>query len=120
MQTFVSCFIGAQDKQGGLHSDESTHPEFHYSCVLYLSSQQQDFTGGTFMWNDPPAEGEAGGERTISPMGPSRGSAIIFSSGTRRVLAPDASLSACPPAPTPSSDSQAPAATPSNRPRRAR
>ena len=34
LQTFVSCFIGAQDKQGGLHSDESTFKEFHYSCVL--------------------------------------------------------------------------------------
>ena len=41
LQTFVSCFIGAQDKQGGLHSDESTHSEFHYSCVMYLSTQHQ-------------------------------------------------------------------------------
>ena len=43
LQTFVSCFVGAQDKQGGLHSDESTFKEFHYSCVLYLSTQHLDF-----------------------------------------------------------------------------
>lgn len=80
MQTFVSCFIGAQDRQGGLHSDESTHPEFHYSAVLYLSTQGQDFEGGTFSWNDPPAPGQ-GSERVITPLSPSRGAAIIFSAG---------------------------------------
>ena len=39
LQTFVACFMGANEKQGGLHSDESTHAEFHYSCVMYLTSQ---------------------------------------------------------------------------------
>lgn len=85
LQTFVSCFIGAQDKQGGLHSDESTHKEFHYSCVMYLSTQGLDFEGGTFHWDDPaPAAigGEAAGAaRMRTPLAPSRGAAIIFSSG---------------------------------------
>ena len=83
LQTFVSCFIGAQDKQGGLHSDESTFKEFHYSCVLYLSTQHDEFEGGTFMYNDPPeAHGKPKGEpRVITPLSPSKGSAVIFSSG---------------------------------------
>jgi len=79
LQTFVSCFIGAQDKQGGLHSDESTFKEFHYSTVLYLSTQGLDFEGGTFKWSDPP---EAPGEpRVVTPVSPSKGSAVVFSSG---------------------------------------
>jgi len=79
LQTFVSCFIGEQDKQGGLHSDESTHKEFHYSCVLYLSTQHEDFEGGTFTWSDPAPAPDA--ERVLTPLSPSRGSAVIFSSG---------------------------------------
>jgi len=79
LQTFVSCFVGAQDKQGGLHSDESTHAEFHYSCVLYLSTQHMDFEGGTFNFNDPSEV--VGGDRVLTPLSPSRGAAVIFSSG---------------------------------------
>jgi len=79
LQTFVSCFQGAQDKQGGLHTDESTFKEFHYSCVLYLSTQHDDFEGGTFFWSDPPTE--EGGPRRHTPLAPSKGAAIIFSSG---------------------------------------
>ena len=29
-----------------LHTDEATHAVYHYSCVLYLSTQGHDFTGG--------------------------------------------------------------------------
>lgn len=79
LQAFVSCFIGEQDKQGGLHSDESTHKEFHYSCVAYLSTRGLDFEGGAFEWNDAPSV--AGGERVITRLEPSAGSANIFSSG---------------------------------------
>jgi len=79
LQTFVACFMGAQDKQGGLHSDESTHAEFHYSCVLYLTSQGEDFTGGTFSYSDAPAV--PGGPRLQTPLAPRKGSAVIFSSG---------------------------------------
>lgn len=79
LQTFVSKFVGAQDKQGGLHSDESTFGEFHYSCVLYLATQHTDFEGGTFMWSDaPPADGQP---RKVTPVSPTKGSAVIFSSG---------------------------------------
>ena len=79
LQTFVSCFIGAQDKQGGLHSDESTHKEFHYSCVLYLSTQHLDFEGGTFEFSDPPDA--PSGARVKSQLSPRAGHAVIFSSG---------------------------------------
>lgn len=83
LQTFVACFSGAQDKQGGLHSDESTFKEFHYSCVLYLTTQGEDFTGGTFMYNDrPEAHGQpSGSPRVVTPLAPKKGSAVIFSSG---------------------------------------
>ena len=77
LQTFVSCFIGAQDKQGGLHSDESTFAEFHYSCVAYLSTQGEEFEGGTFYWNDADADGA----RVETPIAPTKGMANIFSSG---------------------------------------
>lgn len=83
LQTFVSCFVGAGDKQGGLHSDESTHAEFHYSCVMYLSTQHEDFEGGTFAFSDPPADGT--GPRVAEPLSPSKGSAIIFSSGWENI-----------------------------------
>lgn len=42
-----------------LHTDEATHASYHYSCVLYLTTQNEDFEGGSFLWNDPAAEGEA-------------------------------------------------------------
>ena len=85
-----------------LHTDEATHASYHYSCVLYLSTQGEDFEGGSFVWNDPEpeAEGEdaaapeqkSSGDgdgfievgndgRVLTPYGPSRGSAVIFSSG---------------------------------------
>ena len=83
LQTFVSFFMGEQDKQGGVHSDESTFDEFHYSCVLYLSTQHEDFEGGTFAFSDPPKQ--SGGERVLSPLSPSRGSAVIFSSGWENI-----------------------------------
>lgn len=79
LQTFVSCFIGKGDKQGGLHSDESTFAEFHYSCVLYLSTQHEDFEGGSFFWSDPPPDG--GGARLETTLSPTKGSAVVFSSG---------------------------------------
>ena len=106
-QAFVACLAGAQEKkQGGLHADESSFAEFHYSCVLYLSTHSEDFDGGTFAFNDPQRKGTGTtGEpkdeaapaaaglstpgrtapdeatRTLSPMAPSIGNALIFSSG---------------------------------------
>ena len=79
LQTFVSCFEGAGAKQGGLHSDESTFKEFHYSCVLYLSTQLEDFEGGTFSWSDAPTV--AGAPRVNTPLSPTKGAAVVFSSG---------------------------------------
>lgn len=111
-QAFVACLAGAQEKkQGGLHADESSFAEFHYSCVLYLSTHSEDFHGGTFAFNDPQRTGTAitgasedeaapaaaeqstpeatiaeatipeESTRTLRPMAPSIGSALIFSSG---------------------------------------
>ncbi|EOD04788.1 hypothetical protein EMIHUDRAFT_125340, partial [Emiliania huxleyi CCMP1516] len=54
----------------GLHSDESTFPEFHYSAVLYLSTQGDDFEGGTFSWSDPPEAAPPEGQprRHVEPL----------------------------------------------------
>jgi hypothetical protein len=85
---------GAQQTGGGgavgdsiiLHTDEGTHACYHYSSVLYLNTQGVDFEGGNFVWNDlkPKEEGEDPGkseERVRTPLHPSRGAAVIFSSG---------------------------------------
>eukprot|EP00966_Prymnesium_polylepis_P044780 1037259-Prymnesium_polylepis.1 len=79
VQTFVSCFVGEQEKQGGLHADESSFSCFHYSCVMYLSTQGDDFEGGSFAFDDPPAE--EGGSRVLTPVPVQSGAAVIFSSG---------------------------------------
>eukprot|EP00964_Phaeocystis_antarctica_P164898 scaffold143912_cov99-Phaeocystis_antarctica.AAC.1 len=76
-QAFVARFDGEQDqqsvgvrpgpgsnlrpvsllsRQGGLHSDESTHREFHYSCVFYMASQHDEFEGGTLFFSDAAPE----------------------------------------------------------------
>lgn len=105
---------GAKQSGGGgsegdsviLHTDEATHACYHYSCVLYLSTQGEDFEGGAFVWNDPApegadgadgADGSAGGAdvedaasisearrkigRVLTRYGPTKGAAVIFSSG---------------------------------------
>lgn len=90
-----------------LHCDEATHTGYHYSCVLYLSTAGKDFEGGAFVFNDPaPKEDKAPGDeegdeedeedeeyyenlaeeirragRELTPYYPTRGSAVIFSSG---------------------------------------
>ena len=47
--------------------------------MLYLSAQGDDFDGGSFAFSDPdPA---APGGRALSPLSPSRGLAVFFSSG---------------------------------------
>jgi hypothetical protein len=70
------------------------------SCVFYLASQRDDFEGGTLFFSDAAPDGgqpqsaeQAGGsagaapgaapgaKRVLSPLSPSRGMAIIFSSG---------------------------------------
>lgn len=90
---------------GHYSKDEATHSGYHYSCVLYLSTQGVDFEGGDFIWNDPAdkKEGEPGRDekdddddeaewmsleeeirragRKLTPFHPTRGAAVIFSSG---------------------------------------
>ena len=92
-----------------MHTDEATHGGYHYSCVLYLSTQGEDFEGGNFVFNDPAPKDEkrssSGDEdededdyvepesymtleeeirragRKFIPFHPTRGAAVIFSSG---------------------------------------
>jgi hypothetical protein len=98
-----------------LHTDEATHSGYHYSCVIYLSTQGQDFEGGDFVFNDPEPKTTAEAAkpvvtvdnnnnndddddeeymtyeeqieamryagRKLTPFHPSRGAAVIFSSG---------------------------------------
>lgn len=60
-QTFVSRITGeAHDSSRQLlHADESSFAEYHYSCVLYLSDQHEDFCGGGFAFCDPAASPQA-------------------------------------------------------------
>ena len=79
--TFVSRITGAADdaSRQSVHADEASWDTFHYSSVLYLSAQRDDFDGGSFAFSDPdPA---APGGRALSPLSPSRGLAVFFSSG---------------------------------------
>ena len=105
-QAFVACLVGDPEvnfedekAEGSLHADESSFAQFHYSCVLYLSTQGEDFEGGTFTYNDPSPSLHAwrlidpqikgngneaaatGDTRVLTPLIPSIGSAVIFSSG---------------------------------------
>ena len=50
---------------------------------MYLTSQHEDFEGGTFSFNDPPEDAfrVASTERILSPLSPKSGSAVLFSSG---------------------------------------
>ena len=51
---------------------------------MYLSTQHEDFEGGTFAFSDAP-EGAGDGARVLSPLSPSRGAAVIFSSGWENI-----------------------------------
>lgn len=104
LQAYSRKYVAGQSQQGGgggegdfvtLHTDEATHEGYHYSCVLYLSTAGKDFGGGAFVFNDPKKEGEEKEDwshlpieqqlrragRTLTPFYPTRGSAVIMSSG---------------------------------------
>lgn len=86
---------GGRDAAGGLHADECSFPQFHYSGVIYLATQGDDFEGGTFSFNDPspgsngdtptvmdhPIVSSGPDVRVLSPLSPSAGAAVLFSSG---------------------------------------
>ena len=75
--TFVSRITGAADdaSRQSVHADEASWDTFHYSSVLYLSAQGDDFDGGSFAFSDPDP---APGGRALSPLSPSRGLAVFF------------------------------------------
>ena len=130
LQAYSRKYVAGTTQQGGgggegdfviLHTDESTHSGYHYSCVLYLSTSGVDFEGGDFVFNDPAPKDEAAeaakkkakeekgifdqdddkeedddeeefhyesleeeirrAGRVLTPYSPTRGAAVIFSSG---------------------------------------
>eukprot|EP00535_Pseudo-nitzschia_heimii_P003816 CAMPEP_0197175886 /NCGR_PEP_ID=MMETSP1423-20130617/1977_1 /TAXON_ID=476441 /ORGANISM="Pseudo-nitzschia heimii, Strain UNC1101" /LENGTH=615 /DNA_ID=CAMNT_0042625135 /DNA_START=209 /DNA_END=2056 /DNA_ORIENTATION=+ len=108
LQAYSRKYVAGTTQQGGgggegdfvtLHTDEATHDGYHYSCVMYLSTAGEDFEGGAFVFNDPAKdEEEARREqeeskglgleeqirrsgRKLRPYYPTRGAAVIFSSG---------------------------------------
>jgi hypothetical protein len=126
LQAYSRKYVAGTTQKGGgggegdfvtLHTDEATHSGYHYSCVLYLSTQGQDFEGGDFIFNDPaPTRNTDNNDkasvsealsddsddddddeqilsldeqmrifryagRKLTPFHPTRGSAVIFSSG---------------------------------------
>lgn len=67
LQAYSRKYVAGSTQQGGgggegdfvtLHTDESTHAGYHYSCVIYLSTQGEDFEGGDFVFNDPAPKAE--------------------------------------------------------------
>jgi hypothetical protein len=67
LQAYSRKYVAGTTQQGGgggegdfviLHTDESTHTGYHYSCVVYLSTQGVDFEGGNFVFNDPETDPE--------------------------------------------------------------
>ena len=68
-----------------LHADEASFGHYHYSAVLYLSTQREDFEGGRFVFSDghdaPVPGAEMVDGRVLSPFEPAIGSAVAFSSG---------------------------------------
>lgn len=118
LQAYTRKYVAGMTQQGGgggegdfvtLHTDEATHSGYHYSCVMYMSTQGEDFEGGDFVWNDPEEKSDAAQSmkdtdddedddeditdylsleekirragRKLIPYGPTRGAAVIFSSG---------------------------------------
>jgi len=111
LQAYSRKYVAGTTQKGGgggegdfvtLHTDEATHSGYHYSCVLYLSTQGVDFEGGNFVFNDPaPEDAQKRDEeddeyemdmmtlveeirragRELTPFHPTRGAAVIFSSG---------------------------------------
>lgn len=62
LQAYSRKYVAGTTQKGGgggegdfvtLHTDESTHEGYHYSCVIYLSTHGKDFEGGNFVFNDP-------------------------------------------------------------------
>lgn len=67
LQAYSRKYVAGTTQKGGgggegdfvtLHTDEATHAGYHYSCVLYLSTQGEDFEGGNFVFNDPEEKTE--------------------------------------------------------------
>ncbi len=67
LQAYSRKYVAGTTQKGGgggegdfvtLHTDEATHAGYHYSCVLYLSTQGEDFEGGNFVFNDPEEKEE--------------------------------------------------------------
>ena len=42
----------SSENYGRLHADESSNAAFHYSAVVYLTTQGEDFEGGDFVFSD--------------------------------------------------------------------
>ena len=87
-QTFVSRLSceSADASSQPVHCDESSHGCFHYSTVLYLSTQGEEFDGGSFAFTDPSDDDDgihsrSGERRVMSGLSPQSGLAVAFSSG---------------------------------------
>ncbi|CAB9513682.1 2-oxoglutarate and iron-dependent oxygenase domain containing 3 [Seminavis robusta] len=71
LQAYSRKYVAGTTQKGGgggegdfvtLHTDEATHSGYHYSCVLYLSTQGEDFEGGSFVFNDPDPDAQTEAE----------------------------------------------------------
>ena len=84
-QTFLSRLSMPEPERQSLHVDESSFPSFHYSGVLYLSTQGVDFNGGGFAFIDSARDAMhaplVGAPPAVTELSPRAGMAVTFSSG---------------------------------------
>ena len=98
-QAFVSRTSKGATARQSLHADESSYDTFHYSSVLYLSTQGEHFEGGSFAFSDPPpplsSSSSSSGERRLSELAPQSGLAVLFSSGWENMHRVQPMVSGC-------------------------
>ena len=82
-QAFLSRIATKADEdRQSVHCDESSFAAYHYSSVLYLTSQGAEFEGGGFSFVDPPSNPHPAGQ--LRDVVPRACAALTFSSESGR------------------------------------
>ena len=93
-QAFLSRIATKADEdRQSVHCDESSFAAYHYSSVLYLTSQGAEFEGGGFSFVDPPSNPHPAGQ--LRDVVPRAGAALTFSAGWENMHVVRPLLSGC-------------------------
>jgi hypothetical protein len=75
VQAYSRTYVAGTSQTGGggsegdtvtLHADEETHSNYHYSSVLYLNTQGEEYEGGDFIFNDPKPSDESSADAAVA------------------------------------------------------